>query len=276
MAQGDKSSYYRAIKATGYTFEKHYRDYTANELKALWANISDEPIVTEKTPIPEATQGAGSAARETDEISELRAKFDQLASLVGSLADAVTKSHAVEEPSPQAAQQFEAASEEHAGLTQNVRGGSQVIKIDPDGTRWFQMEVQKPSYPKPRGRRVLRFTDSGVQKETIKVGEYTETFEIPGDPANAKINEVKVTLPSYQTGIFLSPNMPFKIHTYRGVRGFDLFDVQNYYGGPDLVPSTIKRCYISNDLCYDIQTTVRAIENEYRERVLQVEKGLSA
>lgn len=276
MAQGDKSSYYRAIKAAGYTFDKHYRDYTANELKAIWANISDEPIVTEKTPIPEATQGAGSAARETDEIADLRTKFDQLASLVGSLADAVTKNHAVKEPAPQATQQFEAASEEHAGLTQNVRGGSHVIKIDPDGTRWFQMEVQKPSYPKPRGRRVLRFTDSGVQKETIKVGEYTETFEIPGDPANAKINEVKVTLPSYQTGIFLSPNMPFKIHTYRGVRGFDLFDVQNYYGGPDLVPSTIKRCYISNDLCYDIQTTVRAIENEYRERVLQVEKGLSA
>ena len=63
MAQGDKSSYYRAIKAAGYTFDKHYRDYTANELKAIWANISDEPIVTEKTPIPEATQGAGSAAR---------------------------------------------------------------------------------------------------------------------------------------------------------------------------------------------------------------------
>ena len=41
-------------------------------------------------------------------------------------------------------------------------------------------------------------------------------------------DEIKVTLPSYQTGIFRAPNMPFKIHSYQGTRGFDLEEVQKY------------------------------------------------
>ena len=79
------------------------------------------------------------------------------------------------------------------------------------------------------------------------------------------MNEVKITLPSYQVGVFLDPRFPFKIHTYNGAQGFDLFDIQKYYGGSDLVPSEIKRVYVSNDLCYDIRTTIRAIQNEARE-----------
>ena len=35
MAHGDKSAYYQALKKIGYEFEKHYRDYTSDELKAI-------------------------------------------------------------------------------------------------------------------------------------------------------------------------------------------------------------------------------------------------
>jgi hypothetical protein len=63
--------------------------------------------------------------------------------------------------------------------------------------------------------------------------------------------------------------MPFKIHVYQGNRGFDWDDVIAYYGSVDLVPDTIKRTYVSSDLCWDMSTTIRAINDEYRERVLK-------
>lgn len=161
---------------------------------------------------------------------------------------------------------------EHAGVTLNTHADDEPVRVDEAGNKWFRNEVTKPGFPKPRGRRVLRSMDEGTVLETIKVaGGYTETFEIPGDPKNAKPIEIKVTLPSYQTGIYKAPNMPFKIHTYQGVRAFDWDDVIAYYGAQDLVPSTIKRTYVSSDLCWDIQTTIRAIEDEYRERVLKKE-----
>ena len=76
-------------------------------------------------------------------------------------------------------------------------------------------------------------------------------------------------MPSFQVGVYRDPRFPFKVHTYAGNDGFDLFDVNDFYGGEDLVPSEIKRVYIANDLCYDIRTTIRAIETEYRRNQLQ-------
>jgi len=98
-------------------------------------------------------------------------------------------------------------------------------------------------------------------------GRYIETFEVAG--SEQRSGEVKITMPSYQVGVFLDPRFPFKIHTYNGLRGFDLFDVQKFYGGGDLVPPSIKRVYIANDLCYDIRTTIRAVEEEYRQSQLK-------
>ena len=79
---------------------------------------------------------------------------------------------------------------------------------------------------------------------------------------------MKITLPSYQVGIYRDPRFPFKVYTYGGVNGFDLFGVQEFYGGPELVPASIKRMYVSNVLCYDVRTTIQAIEAEARQLAL--------
>jgi hypothetical protein len=77
--------------------------------------------------------------------------------------------------------------------------------------------------------------------------------------------EVKVTLPSYQVGIYKDPRFPFKIHCYSDREGFNFFEVADFYGGVELVPQECKRIYIENDLCYDIRSVVRAIQNEHRQ-----------
>lgn len=290
MAQGTKSTYYRALKDAGYVFEKHYRDYTKAELQELWSGVAapgDEAPPTSERPAPEPKESS-SAASETEEIKE---QLSALARVVNQLAEMVTSDDRRQEQAdaplvaagavvgaPQPAPRPEPKVKEyghnldpneHAGVTLNTHRGAEVLEVDEHGNEWYQKEVTKPAFPKPRGRRVLRYQDPGVAKEKIKVGDYVEEFEVAGDPATARPSEIKITLPSYQTGIYRPPNMPFRVHTYNGVRGFSLQDVQEYYGGADLVPDTIKRCYVSTDLCYDIQSTIRTIETEYRERVLK-------
>lgn len=277
MSQHTKSAYYNALKAAGVKFDKHYRDYTLSELREAYDRLAaDVPPGVQLAPVVEPPPADMPQPR--DDVAELRQELAGLTKLLGQLAKVVeaqqkapdaTPPQPPEPKRPPKLNDFDPA--EHAGVTLNSHGADEPIRVDPDGTQWFRNEVNKPSFPKPRGRRVLRAMDPGTVTETIKVGEYTETFEIPGDPANAKPIEVKVTLPSYQTGIYKPKNMPFKIHTYQGVRGFDFDDVNKFYGGVDLVPSTIKRCYVSSDLCYDITTVIRAIQDEYRERVLRKE-----
>jgi hypothetical protein len=142
-----------------------------------------------------------------------------------------------------------------------------VIRIDDEGREWLQEEVRKPAYPKPRGRRVLTYLDTGVKTETIKSGEYVETFEVAGE-RTGRPAEVKITLPSYQVGIYKDPRFPFKVHTYNDRSGFALADIEEYFGGAELVPRTCKRIYIENDLCYDIRSVVQTIDAQYRELIL--------
>jgi hypothetical protein len=157
---------------------------------------------------------------------------------------------------------------ELAGQRMNSKDLEEPIRTDPDGKVWLQEEVRKPAYPKPRGRRVLKYMDPGVEQRTVRAGDYQETFEISGDPANARPAEVKITLPSYQVGIYRDPRFPFKVVCYNSEEGFDLDEVRTYYGGRELVPPSVKLKYVSNVLCYDIISVVRAIEEEYRTRVL--------
>ena len=58
---------------------------------------------------------------------------------------------------------------------------------------------------------------------------------------------------------------------YNGAAGFDFFDVEKYWGGPRMVPQTCKRIYVSTTLCYDIDSVIQAINDEYREKVLRGE-----
>jgi hypothetical protein len=150
------------------------------------------------------------------------------------------------------------------GQRLNTKAEDEPIRVDEQGRIWYQEEVRKPAYPKPRGRRVLKYLDSGVKTETVQNGEYVETFEVAG-VGEARPAEIKITLPSYQVGIYKDPRFPFKIHTYDGRSGFDLFEVQKYYGGSELVPPSIKRVYIENDLCYEIRSTIQTIQAEHRQ-----------
>jgi len=281
MAQGEKSAYYQALKREGYEFDRHYREYTTEELKAL---------VVERGLNVEAPAPTETLPPRPDEFRAFQEQLNQLTQVVTSLAKLVTpEQRAAEaaaaptrrapEPAPAGGGVKPLSSNldptEHAGITLNSHTDQDVLKVDEYGNRWLQLEVPKPAGPKPRGRRVLKYQEPGVVKEQVKVGDYVEEFEVAGDMRNSRPAEIKVTLPSYQTGIYISPQFPFRIHTYQGARGFNLFDVRDYYGGRDLVPSSIKTTYVSNDLCYDIGSTVRAIETEYRERVLRAEKGLT-
>jgi hypothetical protein len=154
--------------------------------------------------------------------------------------------------------------DEMPGQRLNTQPEDEPIRIDEFGRAWFQEEVRKPSYPKPRGRRVLKYMERGVKVDTVQNGEYVETFEVAGTGAPHPA-EVKITLPSYQVGIYRDPRFPFKIHCYNDREGFNFFEVAEFYGGVELVPEACKRVYVENDLCWDIRSVVRAIQNEHRQ-----------
>lgn len=138
------------------------------------------------------------------------------------------------------------------------------IRTDPDGKVWYADEVRKLASPGPRKRRKLSYVDHGTKVETVQIGQFMESFEVAGDVVRTE--EVKITLPTYQVGLYRDPRLPFLIHVYNNNRGYDLFEVIKYYGNsPDLVPQEIQKTYVGNDLCYDIKTTNRAIENEARQ-----------
>jgi hypothetical protein len=166
-------------------------------------------------------------------------------------------------PAPQAPFQAQADPKELPGQRVNTQG-DEPIRVDEAGRLWYQEEVRKPAFPKPRGRRILRYNETGVKTQTVQAGEYTESFEVAGEGPGAPA-EIKITLPSYQVGIYKDPRFPFRVHCYNGTEGFDLFEVENYYGGAEMVPPGVKRIYVENHLCYDIRSVIRSIQAEHRQ-----------
>lgn len=244
MSQSEKSVYYQALKELGVEFKKHYREYSTDELKkahaAYVAAGQAQPIAD--IPVPEPA-------------------------LAGVSAPAATQASS---GAPTGAQGPPPTGAPVARRDPNVLAGQPLapelepIRTDPDtGFIWFQEEVMKKGYAAPRGRRIVKYNDPGIKTQQAQAGEYTETFEVAGDRKLA--SEVKVTLPSYQVGIYKDPRYPFKIHVYNGQTGFDLFEVEEFWGGPEHVPEDVKRKYVENVLCYDVRTVVRAIETEYRQ-----------
>jgi hypothetical protein len=245
MSQNEKARYYQALKAAGVNFDKHYREYNTEGLRAAWLKLNDDVDLDEP---PEPTQ--------------LDQEEPPPPTFFGFEAP---------EPEPVPTQDIEvrhADPDEMAGQRQNSQPADVPIRIDPEtGREWYQEEVLKPAYPKPRGRRVLTYLETGTKQVQTKSGEFVETFEVAGD-GPPRTAEVKITLPSYQVGVFKDPRFPFKVHTYNGLEGFDLFEVRDYYGGAELVPAEVKLVYVENVLCYDIRSVVRAIEAEYRQLML--------
>jgi hypothetical protein len=245
MSQQSKGLYYRALKAEGATFPKHYREYTVDELKAAYDELRLERPDLPAAPVEATPEQVGMSGP----------------------------------PAPASGPRIQIPRgpkdpNEMAGQRTNTKDPDDPIRVDDEGLVWFQEEVRKPAYPKPRGRRVLRYTDTGTKQVTIKTGErgeYTETFEVAGDGAPQQ-SEVKVTLPSFQVGIYKDPRYPWKVHVYNENRGFDLYEIQAYYGGAELVPAEVKRIYVENILCYDMRTVIRAVQTEARQLALAQER----
>ena len=145
MSQEDKSRYYQALKAEGVEFTKHYREYSTEELAAAYQQLQ-----ANKTP-EQPTAG--------DE-DEAPASFFGFA-------------EPTPEPEPpkreREAPVRAADPTEMAGQRQNQLAEDEPLRTDPEtGFIWYQEEVRKPAAPKPRGRRVLQYTDTGSSTETAR------------------------------------------------------------------------------------------------------------
>jgi hypothetical protein len=240
-----KSDLYNVLKDSGAPLSTTYASYTVEE---LLQDLRAAGIHIDETQLPDP--------EDQDELPGLILPDSDE-------SEAVTPP--IEPPSPSPSIPVRAQDpEEMPGQRLNTQPEDEPIRIDDLGRAWYQEEVRKPPYPKPRGRRVLKYMESGVKVETVQNGEYVETFEVAGE-GSPHPAEVKITLPSYQVGIYRDPRFPFKIHCYSDREGFDLFQVQEFYGGAELVPAECKRVYVENDLCYDIRSVVRAIQNEHRQ-----------
>ncbi len=266
MSAARKGFYYKRLRGAGIPLERHFRDYKLDELKEAHDLAVREGVVAEPT------------LSELQEL-ELRARRPKERKPVEA-----TPEHDGMEPPPlpplpdaDVAQELAAPAEsylrtkdpnEMAGVRQNTKADDDVIRVDEQGLMWLQEEVRKPAFPKPRGRRVLRYNDPGTKQVTVKQGEYTETFEVSGDPQNSRPAEIKITLPSYQVGIYRDRRYPFKIITYNGNSGFDRNDVIAFYGAAELVPDECKRKYVENVLCYDMRSVIRTIQTEFRQMQL--------
>lgn len=261
MSQQEKARYFRALKeADVLPPGKHYREYTTEELKQAYDLLVAEAPQFELPDVdfPDLPEPTNAPAPAPDPVE-----------LHQPVLPPISPSAPQAQPdfAAQGIPRRAADPEEMAGQRLNSKGEDEPIRVDEHGRLWFQEEIRKPAFAKPRGRRVLQYMDSGTTTQTVRNGEFTESFEVAGTGPQ-RVSEVKVTLPSYQVGIFKDPRFPFKVHTYNGAQGFDLFEVQNFYGGAELVPTEIKRMYVENVLCYDIRTVVRAIETEYRRMQL--------
>jgi hypothetical protein len=254
MSQTEKSAYFQALKAAGIHFERHYREYSTAELKDAYEKLSGDATPLSPAPPPPPEH------QHPNPPPPLPPPGEEDEQPPASFFFPPPPPQAAEPPAPTAPLN----PTEMAGERLNTQDEDEPIRTDDEGRIWYQEEVRKPAYPKPRGRRVLTYMESGVEEQTVRVGDYIETFEVAGS-GPAQMAEVKITLPSYQVGVYKDPRFPFKIHCYNGIQGFDLFAVQDFYGGAELVPQECKRIYVENVLCYDIRTTVRAIETEYRQ-----------
>ena len=263
MSQSEKSAYFQTLKAAGVNFDRHYREYTTTELKAAYdalppeAKTAPEPAPARPPlppqPTPQVDQPDQPMRYQGTEDPEAAAffGFDQ---------------PRVEDPEPPpvlTAPVRAADPNEMAGQRLNTKAANEVIRVDEHGRSWIQEEVRKPGYAKPRGRRVLTYMETGTEQQTIQNGDYQETFEVAGR-GPAQTAQVKITLPSYQVGKYRDKRFPFTVITYNDNEGFDLMEVREYWGGPELVPATVKHKYVANTLCYDIRSVVMTINAEFR------------
>ena len=273
MSHSEKSDLWRRFKESGVKPAKRYQDYTTAELREALAGVTQQVEPADEQWSVTADAGPQASARQEEPLpvdTTALPPADPKASSTESRAFAMiheARQRAAREANAAPTAEEAPAKDQHAGLRQNTHMRDQPIRTDPKtGIIWYQDEVLKPAVPKERVRRVKEYVDPGARTVSTVTGDYKETFEVAGNESRPA--QVRITLPSYQVGIYKDPRFPFRIHTYNGARGFDLEDVRAFYLGGDLVPPSIKIVYVANSMCYDIRTTIQAIEKEYRDRIL--------
>lgn len=149
--------------------------------------------------------------------------------------------------------------------TQRRSDDMEAIRTDAAGRVWYQEEIQKSSLAKPRGYRVFREVGTGVKRMTLPADDegFTETIEV--QDGSRKPLEVKVGIPTWQVGIYKDPQFPFRIVEYRSARGFYRQDVEEFFGGADVLPENVSTIYVGNLLCYPIREVVVAINREFNQ-----------
>lgn len=163
--------------------------------------------------------------------------------------------------------------ERMAGIHFYTHSVDDPIRIDSSGKIWFQDEIIKPAIPRPRARRIVNHANAEVVMDEIRdeTGHLQESFEVAGQPSG--VSQHKVTMATWQTGIYKDPRLPFRLHIYNGVYAFSHRDVAMFYGGTKLIPTAVQKetKYVGGDLCFDLSAVRDSIEREYRERVLRKE-----
>lgn len=141
------------------------------------------------------------------------------------------------------------------------------LRADSAGRIWYREEIG-PEIAKNRRlrKRVTQVVPEKVEVKQIHSGDYIETIEVVGE--GTRNLDAFITMPPTQTGIYKDPRFPFKVFTYNGALGFSYGDVNDYYGGVEFVPSTIKKKFVGNMLAYDIKSVISTIERKYRELTL--------
>ena len=269
-----KADLWWELKHAGITGEKKFVEYTQAELQQIVDMIRAEPGYVAPPPRPQSGKKMGrprKARPAEPQLSERQVTMSYDQPKTEPEQDQLQYDFAPDigaQEGPQASPMQQVPRDRYAAeRAYQPNEGETPIRTDEAGRVWFREEVRKPATPQPRARRRITYIDTGVKKETVVDGRFIETVEVAGDRRTTEM--VKITMPSYQVGVYADPRFPFKVHTYNNNRGFDLFDVQSFYGGADLVPTDILRVYVGNDLCYDIRSTIRSIQAEYRAQQLR-------
>ena len=245
MTQAERKALWDELKEAGFTFTKHYRDYSIPELQES---------------VEQVRQRTAARARSVAENPEDELSFDFAQSEIQFQADIDILR---EQPADRV-----------PGLRTNTHAGEKPIRIDENGRVWLQDEIRKPSIPTERGKRVLDYVDPGVKTVHVRDGNgsIVESFEMPGD--SKKISQARISLPAYQIGCFRDPALLgqfFKIHVYNEKMVFDFFDVERYFGGKHMIPQTVQREYTDTMLGFNIESVLQAIQDEYNDKILKGE-----
>lgn len=239
----------------GYETDRPYHRHSVEELKTLLAErkgVEVSELTLPATPLP-ADKSAKFVADGFEELDPHDRSGERRAT--------TPTAHTIQErrPVPVLKGNPKAAEKPVAeGLPEGA------IRADEHGRIWYTEEIG-PDIAKNRRlrKRITKVVPEKVEVHQIDNGDYVETIEVIGESTRSL--DAFVTMPTTQVGIFKDPKFPFLVFTYNGSVGFSYGDINDFYGGEEFVPNTIKKKFVGNMLAYDIKSVISTIERKARE-----------